>query len=137
MSEGLTNGRARCNGTITKTPPRRSRAVAKAAGRRSESDIRKDKGDFSKSAAGLRHYSDTIIISGPRNEGWATGDYAQVLMEMEQIDHVERKFLALLKERPTYFSPDEKNRDRGNNDIFIRRCLVRRMTLSASALFRS
>ena len=58
-------------------------------------------------------------------------------MEMEQIDHVERKFLALLKERPTYFSPDEKNRDRGNNDIFIRRCLVRRMTLSASALFRS
>ena len=41
----------------------------------------KDKGDFSEFAAGLRHYLDTIIISDPQNEGWATGDCGQVLME--------------------------------------------------------
>ena len=81
--------------------------------------ILKDKGEFPESAAELTHYLDAYAVPGSQNQGWATGDYAQVLMEMGQVDQAEETLLALLRKRPSYSDPEEKAKDRRSDIMFI------------------
>ena len=82
--------------------------------------VYEDKGDWFASAEELKRYLKDYVVTGSQNEGWAVGDYAQVLMEMGRMDDAESALYALISKRSTTnMADDEKNRDRRSDIMFI------------------
>ena len=104
---------------INPNTPSHLEMVAASVGSQTLGKILKDQGKWSEAATELRTFLGKYALNKSEPEGWAAGDLAQVLMEMDSVTEAEAVLRPQLDKRLEGLSEEARRKVRKNDTMFL------------------